>query len=173
MSTVGNTAIFCLGIYLIPFSFLGLFVFTFVNYVSGYVCGYLSASSLVFLVHHCGYFCFIAGIFFFFQFLKVSFVHFGSVGIFTNFYVIDSIGFDLCFYDLSYYYCRGITSTSTFILLSPFIIYVAAGSAFVSQCENFMIFLSLRFYVKSISSISRCEKSAIFTHLEALNCDFL
>ena len=35
-----------------------------------------------------------------------------------------------------------------------------------------MIFLSLRFYVKSIYSISRCEKSAIFTHLEALNCDF-
>ena len=65
MSTVDNTAISCLGIYLVPFSFPGLFVFTFVNYVSGYVCGYLSASSLVFLVHHCGYFCFIAGIFFF------------------------------------------------------------------------------------------------------------
>ena len=84
--TVGNTAIFRLGIYLVPFSFLGLFVFTFVNYVSGYVCGYLSASSLVFLdgmeVHHCGYFCFIAG--FFFSFLKFSFVHFGSVGIFTK-----------------------------------------------------------------------------------------
>ena len=167
MSTVDNTAISCLGIYLVPFSFPGLFVFTFVNYVSGYVCGYLSASSLVFLVHHCGYFCFIAGMFFF-QFLKVSFVHFGSVGIFTNFYVLDSIGFDLCFYDLSYYYCRGITSTSTFILLSPFIIYVAAGSAFVSQCKNFMIFVSLRFYVKSILGDSYNAKSAILIHLEAL-----
>ena len=72
MSTVDNTAISCLGIYLVPFSFPGLFVFTFVNYVSCYVCGYLSASSLVFLdrmeVHHCSYFCFITG--FFFQFFE-------------------------------------------------------------------------------------------------------
>ena len=37
------------------------------------------------------------------------------------------------------------------------------------QCENFMIFLSLRFYVKSIFGILR---SAIPTHLEVLNFNF-
>ena len=42
------------------------------------------------------------------------------------------------------------------------------------QCGNFMIFLSLRFYVKSILWIlhSRSAYSAILTHLEALNFDF-
>ena len=39
-----------------------------------------------------------------------------------------------------------------------------------------MIFLSLRFYVKSIFKESKSAKSAILTHLEALNfdlCEFL
>ena len=41
-----------------------------------------------------------------------------------------------------------------------------------AQCGNFMIFLSLRFYVKSILGHSRSAKSAILTHLEVLNFDF-
>ena len=41
------------------------------------------------------------------------------------------------------------------------------------QCGNFIIFLSLRFQVKLTFSGSRSEKSAILTHLEALNLDFL
>ena len=40
------------------------------------------------------------------------------------------------------------------------------------QCENFRIFLSLGFYVKLTSRDSRSAKSAIFTHLGALNFDF-
>ena len=40
-----------------------------------------------------------------------------------------------------------------------------------AQCGNFMIFLSLRFYVKSILGHSRSAKSAILTHLMALNCN--
>ena len=40
------------------------------------------------------------------------------------------------------------------------------------QCGNFMIFLSLRFSVKStIGILCRGAKSAILTHLEALNFD--
>ena len=40
--------------------------------------------------------------------------------------------------------------------------------AYVLQCGNFMIFLSLRFYVKSIFGIlDRKSKSTILTHLEA------
>ena len=35
-----------------------------------------------------------------------------------------------------------------------------------------MIFLSLRFYVKSILVILKSEKSAFLTHLKALNFDF-
>ena len=41
----------------------------------------------------------------------------------------------------------------------------------LSQCGNLMIFLSLRFYVKSILGIVEVQKSAISTHLEALNLD--
>ena len=40
-----------------------------------------------------------------------------------------------------------------------------------TQCGNFMIFLSLRFYVKSILENSRSAKSAILTHSQALNFD--
>ena len=41
------------------------------------------------------------------------------------------------------------------------------------QCGNFRIFLSLRFYVKSILwMISRSSKTAILTILKALNFDF-
>ena len=41
-----------------------------------------------------------------------------------------------------------------------------------TQCGNFIIFLSLRFFVKSILGSVKVLKSAIFTHLEALNFDF-
>ena len=40
---------------------------------------------------------------------------------------------------------------------------------FVTQCANFMIFLSLGFYVKSIFENPWRAKSVNFTHLEALN----
>ena len=42
----------------------------------------------------------------------------------------------------------------------------------VIQCGNYRIFLSLGFYVKPNFGGSRSEKSAILTHLEALNFDF-
>ena len=43
----------------------------------------------------------------------------------------------------------------------------------VSQCGNFMIFLSLRFYVKSILWNLEVQIRPFYsTHLEALNCDF-
>ena len=42
-----------------------------------------------------------------------------------------------------------------------------------AQCGNFMIFLSLRIYMKSIFGIRYTSaKSAIFTNLEALDFDF-
>ena len=44
---------------------------------------------------------------------------------------------------------------------------------FSAQCVNFIIFLSLRFYVKSILEIlARSSKSVILTDLEALDFDF-
>ena len=43
---------------------------------------------------------------------------------------------------------------------------------FTAQCGNFIIFLSSRFYVKSVFWDSRSANSTILTHLEALNCDF-
>ena len=39
-----------------------------------------------------------------------------------------------------------------------------------SQCGNFIIFLLLRFYVKSLLE-NICEKCVILTHVEALNFD--
>ena len=41
-----------------------------------------------------------------------------------------------------------------------------------TQCGNFMIFLSLRFYVKAIFVESISAESAILTHLGALNFEF-
>ena len=41
-----------------------------------------------------------------------------------------------------------------------------------AQCENFSIFLSLRFYVKSILGIFWNLKTAIITILKAKNFDF-
>ena len=43
---------------------------------------------------------------------------------------------------------------------------------FNSQCGNYRIFLSLRFYVKLNFGDFRSAKYAILTHLEALNFDF-
>ena len=59
--------------------------------------------------------------------------------------------------------------------VSNSVFYMTNGSRDV-QCGNFIILLSLRFYVKSILGYSRWAKSAIWTHLEALNfcfCAFL
>ena len=42
----------------------------------------------------------------------------------------------------------------------------------VTECGNFINFLSLRFYVKSIWEIKKNTKSPISTPLEALNCYF-
>ena len=44
----------------------------------------------------------------------------------------------------------------------------------IRQCGNFIIFLSLRLYVisKLMNLDFRISKSAILTHLVALNCDF-
>ena len=42
-----------------------------------------------------------------------------------------------------------------------------------AQCENYMIFLSLRFSVKSFSGILEVQKLPFFPHSEALNFSFL
>ena len=41
-----------------------------------------------------------------------------------------------------------------------------------AQFGKFLMFLSFRFYVKSIFVVSRRAKSAILPHLDALNFDF-
>ena len=48
---------------------------------------------------------------------------------------------------------------------------ISVSIAANSQYEKFLIFLLLRIYVKSIFGDFRGAKSAILTHLEALNCD--
>ena len=42
----------------------------------------------------------------------------------------------------------------------------------IPLCGNFITFLSLRIYVKSVLRGFTCAKSAISTHLKALNFDF-
>ena len=42
----------------------------------------------------------------------------------------------------------------------------------VTQCGNFIIFLSLRFYVKPILEMLTSAQSAILTHVQALYFDF-
>ena len=59
------------------------------------------------------------------------------------------------------------TSVNVILLLSKFTSFIH-----YSQCGNFMTFLSLRFYVKSILVNSTSAKSAILTHLEPQNFDF-
>ena len=66
--------------------------------------------------------------------------------------------------------------SSKWILLSWLPFYNVAPSAFAwnTQCGNFRIFLSLRFYVKSILGILEVknEKSVVWAELESLNFDF-
>ena len=56
-------------------------------------------------------------------------------------------------------------------LIRPPITILGAFALFVThvQCGNCRIFLSFRFYVKSILGDSRCAKYANLTNLEALN----
>ena len=49
---------------------------------------------------------------------------------------------------------------------------IAPGKVKISQCGNFMIFLSLRFYVKSIWEHLKVQKMPFFAIMKILNYDF-